>query len=139
MVVMWLVCGGKALVQRLRDAKDGRRTTPKRLTEMNLQPTLKDAVPGDLSFCFPAKQWATIMETLEKLNEVFPGMYGDDVIMYGPEVKWYSARAELTNKLEAPEINNLFCGGDGAGVSRGIVQAAMCGIIIGREIGEREK
>ncbi len=50
-----LMGGGKAIVQRLKDAKLGRRSTPKRMTEMNLQPTLKDAVPGDLSFAFPAK------------------------------------------------------------------------------------
>ena len=130
--------GGKAIVQRLKDAKLGRRSTPKRMTEMNLQPTLKDAVPGDLSFAFPAKQWNTIMEALEILDKIFPGMNGDDTIMYGPEIKWYSARAELSNKLES-SIPNLFCGGDGCGISRGIVQAAMCGIIIGEEIAEREK
>jgi hypothetical protein len=58
--------------------------------------------------------------------------------MYGPEIKWYSARAELSPKLES-SIPNLFCGGDGCGISRGIVQAAMCGIIIGTEIAERDK
>lgn len=131
-----LMGGGKAIVQRLKDAKAGRRSTPKRMTEMNLQPTLKDAVPGDLSFALPAKQWNTIIEALEILDKIFPGMNGDDTIMYGPEIKWYSARAELSNKLES-SIPNLFCGGDGCGISRGIVQAAMCGIIIGTEIGDR--
>lgn len=133
-----LIGGGKAIVQRLKDAKLGRRSTPKRMNEMNLQPTLKDAVPGDLSFAFPAKQWNTIMESLEILDKLFPGMNGDDTIMYGPEIKWYSARAELSPKLESA-IPNLFCGGDGCGVSRGIVQAAMCGIIVGEEITTREK
>lgn len=129
---------GKAIVQRLKDAKLGRRSTPKRMSEMNLQPTLADAVPGDLSFAFPAKQWNTIIESLEILDKIFPGMNGDDTIMYGPEIKWYSARAELSPKLESA-IPNLFCGGDGCGVSRGIVQAAMTGIIIGQEISERNK
>lgn len=131
-----LMGGGKAIVQRLKDAKLGRRSTPKRMLEMNLQPTLKDAVPGDLSFAFPAKQWNTIIESLEILDKMFPGMNGDDTIMYGPEIKWYSARAELSPKLES-SIPNLFCGGDGCGISRGIVQSAMCGIIIGQEIAER--
>ena len=130
--------GGKAIVQRLKDAKRNQRSTPKRMLEMNLQPTLKDAVPGDLSFAFPAKQWNTIMESMEILDRLFPGINGDDTIMYGPEVKWYSARAELGPRLES-SIPNLFCGGDGAGVSRGIVQAAMCGIVIGEEIASREK
>lgn len=133
-----LMGGGKAIVQRLKDAKLGRRSTPKRMNEMNLQPTLKDAVPGDLSFAFPAKQWNTIMEALETLDKIFPGMNGDDTIMYGPEIKWYSARAELSPKLES-SIPNLFCGGDGCGISRGIVQAAMCGIIIGEEVASRMK
>lgn len=133
-----LIGGGKAIVQRLKDAKLQRRSTPKRMQEMNLQPTLKDAVPGDLSFAFPAKQWNTIIEALEILDKLFPGMNGDDTIMYGPEIKWYSARAELSNSLESA-IPNLFCGGDGAGISRGIVQAAMCGIIVGEEIAQREK
>lgn len=133
-----LMGGGKAIVQRLKDAKLGRRSTPKRMTEMNLQPTLKDAVPGDLSFALPAKQWNTIIEALEILDKIFPGLNGDDTIMYGPEIKWYSARAELTPRLES-SIPNLFCGGDGCGISRGIVQAAMCGIIIGEEVASRTK
>jgi hypothetical protein len=133
-----LIGGGKAIVQRLKDAKLGRRSTPKRMTEMNMQPTLKDAVPGDLSFALPAKQWNTIIEALEILDKIFPGLNGDDTIMYGPEIKWYSARAELSPKLES-SIPNLFCGGDGCGISRGIVQAAMSGIIVGQEISEREK
>lgn len=133
-----LLGGGKALVQRLKDAKLGRRSTPKRMTEMNLQPTLKDAVPGDLAFALPAKQFNTIMESLEILDKIFPGLNGDDTILYAPEIKWYSARAELTPKLES-SIPNLFCGGDGCGISRGIVQAAMCGIIIGEELASRTK
>jgi len=134
-----LLGGGKPIVQRLKDAKEGRRSTPKRMTEMNMEPTLKEAVAGDLSFAFPAKQWNTIMESMEILDRLFPGINGDDTILYGPEIKWYSARAELTTKLETEDNSNLFCGGDGCGISRGIVQAAMCGIIIGREITEREK
>lgn len=134
-----LIGGGKAIVQRLKDAKLGRRSTNKRMTEMNLQPTLKDAVPGDLSYAFPAKQWNTIMESLEILDKLFPGLNGDDTIMYGPEIKFYSSSAKLSPVLETPEVHNLFCGGDGCGISRGIVQAAMTGIIVGQEISEREE
>ncbi len=131
-----LMGGGKAIVQRLKDAKMWRRSTAKRMTEMNLQPTLRDTVPGNLALAFPASQWTAIMESFEILDKIFPGINGDDTIMYGPEVKWYSARAELSPKLES-SIPGLFCGGDGAGVSRGIVQAAMTGIVIGNEINER--
>ncbi len=133
-----LIGGGKAIVQKLKDAKLGRRSTPARMQELNMKPTLADAVPGDLSFAFPAKQWNVIMKSLEILDRLFPGMNGEETIMYGPEIKWYSARAEVSSKLEAI-IPNLFCGGDGCGISRGIVQAAMCGLIVGAEIAEREK
>lgn len=133
-----LIGGGKAIVQRLKDAKLGRRSTVKRMQELHMKPTLADAVPGDLSFAFPAKQWNTIMKSLETLDKLFPGMNGEETIMYGPEIKWYSARAELSDRLEAP-IPNLFCGGDGCGISRGIVQAAMCGMIVGEEIAGRTK
>jgi uncharacterized FAD-dependent dehydrogenase len=133
-----LLGGGKPIVQKLKDAKLGRRSNPARMQELYMKPTLADAVPGDLSFAFPGKQWNTIMRSLEILDKLFPGMNGEETIMYGPEIKWYSARAELSNKLEA-SIPNLFCGGDGAGVSRGIVQAAMCGMIVAEEIAERTK
>ena len=132
------IAGGRALVQRLKDAKMFRRSTTKRMTEINMQPTLKDAEPGNISLALPGAQWTAIMESLEMLDKVFPGLNGDDTILYAPEVKWYSARAELSPKLESP-IPNLFCGGDGAGISRGIVQSAMCGIIIGEEISSRVK
>lgn len=131
--------GGKPIVQRLKDMKAGRRSTEKRMTELNMEPSLKDAVPGDMGWWMPGKQFNAVFESLEILDRLFPGINGDDTILYGPEIKWYSARAVLTNKLEAPSIKNLFCGGDGAGISRGIVQAAMSGIIIAREIAEREK
>jgi len=134
-----LLGGGKPIVQRLKDAKKGIRSTDKRMTELNMEPTLKEAVAGDLSFALPAKQWNTIMESMEILDRLFPGLNGDDTIMYGPEIKWYSARAELTTKLETEDNSNLFCGGDGCGISRGIVQAAMCGTIVGREIAKRAK
>jgi uncharacterized FAD-dependent dehydrogenase len=133
-----LIGGGKAIVQRLKDAKLGRRSTVKRMQELYMKPTLADAVPGDLSFAFPAKQWNAIMRSLEILDKLFPGMNGEETILYGPEIKWYSARAELSNKLES-SISNLFCGGDGCGISRGIVQAAMCGLVVSEEIAEREK
>ena len=132
------IAGGTALVQRLKDAKQYKRSTEKRMREINMQPTLKNASPGNIALALPGAQWATILEALEMLDRVFPGLNGDDTVLYAPEVKWYSARAEMSPKLESP-IPNLFCGGDGAGISRGIVQAAMCGIIIGEEIASRVK
>ncbi len=130
--------GDGIIVQRLRDLKANHRTTAKRLTEMNMQPTLKEATPGDISYCLPAKQLNAILESIEILDKLFPGLNGNDTILYAPEIKWYSARASLSNKLES-EIPNLFCGGDGCGISRGIVQAAMSGLVVSQEILERTK
>jgi hypothetical protein len=52
------------------------------------------------------------------------------------EVKFYSSQLLLSNNLET-EITDMFAAGDGAGVSRGLVQASACGIIIAREIIKR--
>ncbi len=125
------------IVQRLRDLKNSRRSTPKRMKELNMVPTLIDASPGDISYALPSKHLNALLETFEALDSVMPGINGDDVICYAPEIKFYSARPELNDNLETM-INNLYCGGDAA-VSRGIMQAGMSGIVIAKDIFEKEK
>jgi uncharacterized FAD-dependent dehydrogenase len=133
-----LLAGDNGLiVQRLKDLKNGRRSTPKRMTELNMTPTLSDATPGDISFALPAKHVMALLETFEALDNVMPGINGDDVIMYAPEIKFYSARPTLNNELET-EIPGLYCGGDAA-VSRGIMQAAMSGLVIAESIAKKQK
>lgn len=132
------VLGNGVIVQRLRDLKENRRTTEKRLHEMNIQPTLKTATPGNLGYAFPYTQLSAIMEMLELLDKLMPGVCGSDTLLYGPEIKWYSSRTVLKPNLESV-IPNLYCIGDGAGISRGIVQASQCGMIVANDILDKKK
>jgi len=125
--------GGGVLVQRLGDLRAGRRSTPERISRGLVQPTLKEATPGDLSFVLPYRHMAGILEMLDALDKLAPGIASRHTLLYGIEVKFYSARPQLSRCLET-EITNLFAVGDGAGVTRGLVQASASGIIAAREI-----
>jgi uncharacterized FAD-dependent dehydrogenase len=130
-----LLSGG-VLVQRLGDLKMGRRSTPERIVEGSVRPTLGDATPGDLSFVLPYRHLAAILEMLEVLDNVAPGVNSGDTLLYGVEVKYYSMRLKLTKVLET-EIKNLYAVGDGAGVTRGLIQSSVSGIVVTREIEKR--
>jgi uncharacterized FAD-dependent dehydrogenase len=132
-----LLSGG-VMVQRLGDLEAGRRSTPERVARAVVTPTLKNATPGDLSFVLPYRYIANIREMLQALDQISPGIHSRDTLLYGIEVKFYSSRLQLSHCLET-KIGNLFTIGDGAGVTRGLVQASASGIIAGREIVRREK
>lgn len=125
--------GEGVIVQRLGDLQSGRRSTPERIAKGIVQPTLKDATPGDLSFVIPYRYLCDILEMIEALDRIAPGINSRHTLLYGVEVKFYSMQLSLTNNLET-EIRNLFAIGDGAGVSRGLVQASVSGVIAAREI-----
>jgi len=131
-----LLSGG-VIIQRLGDLESGRRSTPERIARSVVSPTLKNATPGDLSFVLPYRYLADIREMLQALDEIAPGIHSRDTLLYGIEVKFYSSRLQLSNCLET-KIHNLFTIGDGAGVTRGLVQASASGIIVAREIKKRE-
>jgi len=129
--------GGGVLVQRLGDLLAGRRSTQKRLQRGMVEPTLKDATPGDLSLVLPYRHLTSILEMLQAMDKIAPGVYSRHTLLYGVEVKFYSQRLELSNSLET-RIRNLFAAGDGAGVTRGLVQASASGVHVAREILRRE-
>ena len=128
--------GGGVIVQRLGDLKMGRRSTPERITEGSVRPTLEDATPGDLSFVLPYRHLHNITEMLEALDNVAPGVNSGDTLLYGVEVKFYSMKLKLTPALET-EVKNLFAAGDGAGVTRGLIQASISGVVAAREVMKR--
>jgi len=132
-----LLSGG-VIIQRLGDLESGRRSTPERIARSVVSPTLKNATPGDLSFVLPYRYLADIREMLQALDIITPGIHSRDTLLYGIEVKFYSSRLQLSNCLET-KIRNLFTSGDGAGVTRGLVQASASGIVVAREILKREK
>ena len=95
--------------------------------------SLQGATPGDLSFVLPYRYLTDIVEMLKALDRLAPGVASPHTLLYGTEVKFYSGRLELSASLEAG-IENLFAVGDGAGVSRGLVQASVSGVVAAREI-----
>ena len=130
-----LISGG-VIVQRLGDLMDGRRSTPARLKRGIVEPTLKSATPGDLSCVLPYRFMKGVMEMLAAMDRLAPGIASRHTLLYGVEVKFYSSRLKLTESLEG-EIGNLFAAGDGAGVSRGLVQASASGVVVAQEILKR--
>ncbi|NLE05309.1 MAG: NAD(P)/FAD-dependent oxidoreductase [Crenarchaeota archaeon] len=131
-----LLSGG-VMVQRLGDLVAGRRTTHERLARSIVKPSLKNATPGDLSFVLPYRYLADIREMLQALDVIAPGVHSRDTLLYGVEVKFYSSHLQLNNNLET-KIKNLFTIGDGAGVTRGLIQASISGVIVAKEILKRE-
>lgn len=125
--------GKGVIVQRLGDLMAGRRSTQERISKGIVRPTLADATPGDLSFVIPYRYLCDIMEMLEALDKIAPGVNSRHTLLYGVEVKFYSMQLKLTDRLET-EISNIFAVGDGAGVSRGLIQASASGILAAREI-----
>jgi len=125
--------GGEILVQRLGDLRHGRRSTPSRMARGLVEPTLTTATPGDLSLVLPYRYLADILEMLEALDRLAPGVNSLHTLLYGVEVKFYSLKLRLTSGLET-ELPGLYAVGDGAGVSRGLVQASISGVLAAREI-----
>lgn len=128
--------GGKPLLQRLGDLKRGRRSTWRRLKRSNVVPTFCSVTPGDIAMALPHRLIVDIIEGLEALDKVIPGIASDSTLLYAPEIKLYAIRVEVNNGMQT-SIDGLYVAGDGAGVSRGIVGAAATGIIAARDILKR--
>ena len=132
-----LLAGG-VLVQRFGDLVDGKRTNEHRMKQSTVRPTLTAAVPGDLSLTLPKRQRDNIIEMIYQLDKIAPGTANYDTLLYGAEVKFYSARLELDENLET-KLPGFFAAGDGAGVTRGLAQAGASGVQAARAISERLK
>ena len=127
---------GGVMVQRFGDLVGGRRTNEHRMSKSFCRPTLSAAVPGDLSLALPKRQLDNIIEMIYQLDKIPPGTANYDTLLYGAEVKFYSARLQLTSELETA-LPNFFAAGDGAGVTRGLAQAGASGIQAARAICKR--
>jgi uncharacterized FAD-dependent dehydrogenase len=125
--------GGKPVLQRMGDLRRGRRSTEGRLMKNTVVNTLKDVTPGDISMALPHRIVTDIREGLEVLNEIIPGVASDSTLLYAPEVKFYSMQVLVDRDMES-SVKNLFAAGDGAGLSRDIVNAAATGVIAARGI-----
>jgi uncharacterized FAD-dependent dehydrogenase len=125
--------GEGILVQRLGDLRAGRRSTPERMARGGVRPSLPSAAPGDLSFVLPYRHLTGILEFLAALDALVPGVAGDDTLLYGVEVKFYSSRLALSPHLETP-VRGLYAVGDGAGVTRGLLQSSASGVHAARAV-----
>ena len=127
---------GKPIIQSLKDLKNGRRSEWHRINKGFIEPTLKDCVAGDLALVMPHRIITNILEGLEKLDKIIPGVNNDDTLLYGPEIKFFSNEIETDNKFRLKEANVYFVG-DGAGKAGNIVVAAATGLVAARDILER--
>jgi uncharacterized protein len=120
--------GGKPIIQRLADLRKGRRSTWDRINKSYVVPTLKEATPGDISMALPYRIVRNIIEGLEKLNTILPGLNSGDTLLYAPEIKLRSSKISTDKNLQT-EIRGLYVAGDGPGVSGNITGAAATGLI----------
>jgi hypothetical protein len=132
------ILSGGVLVQRFGDLMHGQRSTAARIERGLVRPTLTNAVAGDLSFVLPYRHLTGIIDMLHAMDKLAPGVASTQTLLYGVEVKFYSGRLKLTANMET-EIGNMFAAGDGAGVSRGLIQASASGVIAAREVLKREE
>jgi len=128
--------GRMPLLQRLGDLRSHKRSTWNRIKRSFIEPTLREATPGDISMAYPSRIVMDLLEGLEMLDRVIPGVNSDSTLIYAPEIKFYAMRIQTDKQLRTT-IPNLYVAGDGAGVSRGIVGAAATGIIAARGIIEK--
>ncbi len=129
---------GKPIIQSLKDLKQGRRSEWHRINKGFIEPTLKDCVAGDLALVMPHRIITNILEGLEILDKIIPGVNNDDTLLYGPEIKFFSNEIETDNKFRL-ENDNIYFVGDGAGKAGNIVTAAATGLVAARDILDRKK
>ena len=125
-------------IARLANMLTGRRTTESRLAKSSTIPTMKGAVPGDLSYVLPERYLSSIVEALRAFDKIAPGLYSKDTLLYGVEVKFYSSKLQVDQHF-ATEVKNLYAIGDGAGITRGLMQASATGIVVARDIASHTK
>lgn len=124
------------MLQRLGDLRAGRRSTWERIKRGHVSPTFRSVTPGDVSMALPGRVVIDILDGLERLDKVAPGVASDSTLLYAPEVKFYAMKINVDRKMET-SVPDLFVAGDGAGLSRGIVTAAATGLLAARGILEK--
>ena len=128
-----LIGGGKPILQRFGDLKRGRRSTWHRINKGYIEPTMKNVVCGDIAMALPERILTNIIEGLEKLNYVVPGVANDETLLYAPEIKFFATQIDTSDDLET-KIKGMYVAGDGPGVAGNIVSASATGLIPAKAI-----
>jgi uncharacterized FAD-dependent dehydrogenase len=128
--------GGQPILQRLKDLQQGRRSTMDRIRRLPIQPTLTEVTPGDISMALPQRIVVNLLEAIERLDRVIPGLSADSTLIYAPEIKFYDTRYAIQDGMET-KLPGFYVAGDASGHSRGIVFAAVTGIYAARHIAAR--
>ncbi len=128
-----LIGGGMPILQRFGDLKRGRRSTWNRVNKGYIEPTLTNVVCGDIAMALPERILTNIIEGLEKLNHVVPGVANDETLLYAPEIKFFATQLETSPHLQT-SIKGMYVAGDGPGVAGNIVSASATGLIPAKHI-----
>ena len=131
-----LIGGGRPILQRYGDLRRGRRSTWNRIRNSYIEPTLTNVVCGDIAMALPERILTNLVDGLERLNQVIPGVANDETLLYAPEIKFFATQVETDSQLETV-VRGLFVAGDGPGVAGNIVSAAATGLIAARAIVHR--
>lgn len=126
---------GHILVQRYGDILEGKRTWQKELSQSNVQPTLVDAVAGDITAAMPYRAMLNIINFIQAVDHVVPGFASTETLLYSPELKFYSNKVKMTPDLET-NVKSLYCLGDSSGWTRGLMMASVMGVLMGRKLSE---
>ena len=128
-----LIGGGKPLLQRFGDLKRGRRSTWNRIHKGYIEPSMKNVVCGDIAMALPERILTNLIEGLNQLNCVVPGVSNSETLLYAPEIKFFATQINTDRHLQT-EIRGLYVAGDGPGVAGNIVSAAATGILAGKGV-----
>lgn len=128
-----MLAEGRILVQRYGDIMDGKRTWQKELSMSNVQPTLPDAVAGDITAALPYRSMVSILAFIQALDYVVPGFASVETLLYSPELKFYSNRVKMDSQLQT-NIRGLYCLGDSSGWTRGLMMASAMGVLMARQL-----
>ena len=130
------LANGNVIVQRLGDINRGKRTWQEELDKNSVVPTLKSAVPGDITFAIGYRTMTDILQFIKEMDKIVEGFANPDNLLYAPEIKFYSNKLEIDNNFES-SVRGLYSIGDGGGMTRGLMMASCSGVQMARNLAEK--
>lgn len=128
--------GGNIVVQRLGDIYRGKRTWPQELESNLVEPTLKAAVAGDITFALGYRTMTDILNFIQRMDKVIEGFADPHNLLYGPEIKFYSNKVTIDKNFET-SVSGLYSIGDGGGLTRGLMMASCSGVYLARVLSKK--